>query len=251
MTRDETKWALILGAQSAIAQAFCRRLASRGFGFVIVGRNAPRLEAIANDLRVRGSPSVRIEECDLVTEAKRAKEHLTRWGPEAPHGFAVVAICYGTLGLAPLPFSEARDVEAVIAGNFGSACSWALAAVEKLDATGRILIIGSVAGDRGRRKNFLYGAAKAGLLPLVQGINHADAQGRIRAVLIKPGLVDTPMTQGMSKDSPLWSKPDDVADVMVRGLSSNREVLYAPWFWRPLMMFIQLLPRRLFQRLNV
>lgn len=242
--------ALILGAYSAIAEAFCRRLSAMGYELIIVGRRKDRLLALEKDFLARGASSVEIHLSDLVTDASRADELLSVWRRNKPGKLDVVAVCHGKLTAQETPLSVSAAAN-MLDTNFKSVALWSLAVTDHLDAKGKILILGSVAGDRGRRKNFWYGASKAGLTTLVQGINHAEPSGVTRAILIKPGLVDTPMTDSMAKESPLWSSADDIAEVMTASLRRNTEVVYAPWFWLPIMLVIKSLPRFLFRRLNI
>jgi NAD(P)-dependent dehydrogenase (short-subunit alcohol dehydrogenase family) len=113
------------------------------------------------------------------------------------------------------------------------------------------VVIGSVAGDRGRRSNFIYGAAKGGLARLVEGIAHKLAPTGARAVIVEPGFVDTPMTAHIARKGLLWAKPAQVAAVVVAAADKGGPVVYAPWFWRPIMLIIRLLPTAVFDRLNI
>ena len=112
--------------------------------------------------------------------------------------------------------------------------------------TWQLVVIGSVAGDRGRQSNYLYGAAKAGLATLVQGLAHRmalHAPKGARAVLVKPGFVDTPMTAGMKKGGPLWASPAAIAAIVRRAADKGGPIVYAPWFWRYILLIIRLYRR--------
>ncbi len=113
-------------------------------------------------------------------------------------------------------------------------------------------MLGSVAGDRGRRANFIYGAAKAGLATLVEGIAHRFANTGPRAVIVKPGPVITPMTVGYaSRKGLMWSTPEKIAAIVRRAPDQGGPVVYAPWFWRWIMLVIRFLPARIFNRLDI
>jgi short-subunit dehydrogenase len=113
-----------------------------------------------------------------------------------------------------------------------------------------VLAVGSVAGDRGRGSNYVYGAAKAGLAVFMQGLHHRLAQRKspIRAVVVKPGFVDTPMTAGMARGGPLWATPVQIAQVILRAMEGGGAIVYAPWFWRWVMLIIRLLPQAVMNR---
>ena len=114
-----------------------------------------------------------------------------------------------------------------------------------------LLVIGSVAGDRGRRSNFIYGACKGGLARLVEGIAHKLAPLGARAVIVKPGFVDTPMTASFEKKGLLWAKPEAVAEVIAKAAERGGPVVYAPAFWRWIMLVIRHLPTFVFAKLNI
>jgi NAD(P)-dependent dehydrogenase (short-subunit alcohol dehydrogenase family) len=111
-----------------------------------------------------------------------------------------------------------------------------------------LVVIGSVAGDRGRASNAVYGAAKAGIGTLVQGLAHRLAGTGARAVLVKPGFIDTPMTAHLPKGGPLWAKPEAIAQVIVKAASGAAPVVYAPWFWRFILLIVRLVPAGIFHR---
>lgn len=242
---------LVLGATSAIAQAYARRRAAEGCGFILVGRREDRLASIAADLGARGASSVEVQVTDLaavdkIEEAARALQ--ARFGSPDE---AVIA--YGTLpdqAAAELNLSEAH---AVIDTNFTSAALWTLALLKDRPA-GRpftLVGIGSVAGDRGRASNFIYGSAKAGFDRFLEGLAQKYDGTPTRVIRVKPGFVDTPMTAGIKKGGPLWATPDQVAADMQRAVAKGRRVVYTPWFWWVIMMTIRHLPWFVFKRLKV
>ena len=114
------------------------------------------------------------------------------------------------------------------------------------------MVLGSVAGDRGRGANFVYGAAKAGLATLIEGIAHGFAGSGPRAVIVKPGPVITPMTDGFAnRKGVMWATPETVAAVVRRAADRGGPVVYAPWFWRWIMLAIRILPAAIFNRLDI
>lgn len=243
---------IILGALSAIAEAAARIWASEGSKLILAGRNAERLETVTTDLRARGGLAEIVVADLAVVDAELAlRQMVAQLG-----GVDVVLLAYGILGDQKLVESDIAAAQRSLAINFTSAASWCLAAANVLAAQGRgtLVVIGSVAGDRGRASNYVYGAAKGGLCILVQGIAHRLARVGARAVLIKPGFVDTPMTAAFANKGLLWSQPDDIAKVIVQAAADDRHtrpIIYAPWFWRWIMYVIRFVPSAIFDRMNL
>lgn len=245
---------LVVGATSAIAEATMRLLAKQGARLALVGRDGPRLEAIAADLRVRGAGLATTRVMDLI-EAEPSQAMLGEIAG-ALGGFDVVLIAHGVLGDQQQALKDTLQAARIIDANFTSAALWALAATQYLESAGArdgvVATLGSVAGDRGRNANFIYGAAKAGLAVLMQGLAHRAAlSGGPRAIVFKLGFVDTPMTAGFKKGGPLWAKPEAVAEVIARGLLGRSAIVYTPWFWRYIILAIRLLPQSVIGRINI
>ncbi|WP_321337120.1 SDR family NAD(P)-dependent oxidoreductase [Breoghania sp.] len=244
---------VILGATSAIAEATARRFAAERAHILLVGRKGQRLEAMAGDLRSRGAGRVETMVCDLVEE--RDVRGLMEEFASIIGGIDQLLIAYGFMGQQREAELDPEAAERIFQVNFNSVAAWSLAGAEAFERQGHgtLLILGSVAGDRGRRGNYVYGAAKAGIAALAEGINHRFAGKGPRVVLVKPGPTATPMTRGMDRSGPLWSTPDQIAGVVVGSASASGRgaVAYAPWFWRYLMLIIRNLPSRVFNRLDI
>jgi len=239
---------LVLGGLSAIARAAAELHAAEGARLVLAGRGKDRLEEVAADLRLRGAPAV--ETVDLDLAACDPEREAPRLVAACGGTVDVVLLAYGMLGDQARAETDVGHALAVIDVNFRSAAVWCLVFARLLEAqgAGTLAVIGSVAGDRGRRSNYVYGAAKGGLSLLVQGIAHRLAGTGARAVLIKPGLVDTPMTRGFSKGGPLWSSPERVAAAIHAATRSGPAVVHAPAFWRWIMLVIRNLPDAVMHR---
>jgi short-subunit dehydrogenase len=239
---------IILGALSGIAEATCRDLAKDGAELLLVGRGAARLQAVADDLIVRGAKQAAVMELDLSTANASDKLNDMR---NMLGGADGLLLAYGQLGdpavLADDP-DQARDLITV---NFASAAAWCLAAANLFERQGHghLVVIGSVAGDRGRQSNYIYGSTKAGLATLVQGLAHRFAGTKVRAILIKPGLVDTAMTAHMPKGGPLWASAAAVGAKVANVLRQPKgDVVYAPAFWWLVMTIIRHVPDFIFKR---
>ncbi len=241
---------IILGALSAIAEETARLYAAKGANLVLAGRNEERLNQLAADLKIRGAA-----QCDVVAMDLSHEELVASTFAEmtsALNGKADgVYLFYGLLGDQR---QEEGDITAALRNinvNFTSAAAWCLAAANQLErqASGVLIAVSSVAGDRGRQSNYIYGAGKAGLTVLVQGIAHRLAPKGARAVVAKLGFVDTPMTAHIAKKGLLWAKPAAVAARLVAAAEKpSLPVVYVPGFWRVIMTIICIVPAKIFHK---
>jgi decaprenylphospho-beta-D-erythro-pentofuranosid-2-ulose 2-reductase len=241
------KRVVILGATAAIAESAARLWAREGAQLVLVGRNAGRLGAIADDLRIRGAAATHVVVLDLAdADARGELDRMTM----SIGSIDVVLLAYGVLGDQAAAEQDAAVARGVFETDFLSASAWCLAAANYLASrrAGVLIVIGSVAGDRGRMSNYIYGAAKGGLGILVQGIAHRLAPTGARAVLIKPGFVDTPMTAGIARKGILWSRPEVIAAVIKKAAERGGPIVYAPWWWRFIMLIIRQAPSRILHK---
>lgn len=243
-----TKRVVILGALSAVAVATARRYAAAGASLALAARRSDELEILAADLRARGAAVAATFALDLAQapDPAAALDGMV----DALGGVDVVVLAYGVLTDQDRAVGDLAYAREQLDTNFTSAALWSLAAAKRLEAQdgGTLVAIGSVAGDRGRQSNFVYGAAKAGLATLVQGLAHRLATGKARAVIVKPGFIDTPMTAHLPKGGPLWAKPDAIAAVIVKAADGGGPVVYAPWFWRFILLIIRLVPAPIFHK---
>lgn len=246
---------IILGATSAIAIATARRLATKGAKLALVARNKTKLADLAADLKVRGAFDVQTIATDLVEGAPPAKVYAdikTKLGPVSG-----ILLFYGLLGNQETAIEKPDHALEIIDVNFRSAAGWIIEGAKLLEespAEKRVMIgISSVAADRGRRSNYVYGAAKSGLNVLLQGLAHqwAGQKGQPRAVSFKLGFVDTPMTDDFDKSGPLWAKPDAIGARIEAAIKSGGPIIYAPWFWRWIMLAIRCTPNFIFKRVNL
>jgi decaprenylphospho-beta-D-erythro-pentofuranosid-2-ulose 2-reductase len=241
---------LIIGATSAIAEATARLWAARGDTLFLVGRQSGRLDAVAADLRVRGAASVgwhTMDACDILAHPAMLDAAVSAMG-----GLDVALIAHGSL-----PDQKACEVSVdrtlkEINTNGVSVIALATLLGEKFAAqgSGSLAVIGSVAGDRGRQSNYVYGAAKGMVSLFLQGLRNRLAKQGIQVLTIKPGFVDTPMTAAFSKGA-LWAKPDDIACGIVRAVDRKSDEVYLPGFWRVIMAIIRHIPERLFKKLSL
>jgi decaprenylphospho-beta-D-erythro-pentofuranosid-2-ulose 2-reductase len=246
----EPKTILVLGATSAIAMATMRLYAVRGWRFYLVARNEEKLAIVAADLRVRGAAEVHSGVVDL----DRTEYHvaLLQHAHEKLQGIDVALIAHGVLGDQGAAEQDFRIAEEVIRTNFLSAVSlvtW-LANYFASRKSGTIAAISSVAGDRGRKSNYVYGTAKAALSTFLQGVrNRVDRLG-VNVITIKPGFVATPMTAHLPGGI-LFANPNEIAQGIASAIDHRKDVVYLPGFWRLIMTALRIVPESLFKRLNV
>ncbi len=249
MTANDPLKVLILGAASGIAQATARLYAGENAVIGLAGRNADRLASISADLVSRGASRVETYVVDFTTAA--ASPELAAMMAKLGRLDHVI-LAFGVLGDQGAAERDPAMAQSIIDVNFRSAAAWSLAVAEVLERQGRgsLVVLGSVAGDRGRRSNYVYGAAKAGLATLVEGISHRFGGSGPRAVIVKPGPTDTAMTAGMAKGGPLWSTPEAVAAIVRKAADRGPPVVYAPARWRLIMAIIRTIPSAIFNKMN-
>jgi decaprenylphospho-beta-D-erythro-pentofuranosid-2-ulose 2-reductase len=240
---------VILGATSGIAEATARLYAAEGATLLVAARKAERLEQIATDLRLRGAARVEIVTLDLA--AADAEAQLADFAAQLG-GIDHIILAYGLMTDQTAAEKSLRAAAEMIRVNFASAALWALAAANLLEAQGRgsLVVLGSPAGDRGRRKNFIYGSTKAGIGVLVQGIAHRFAGKGPRAVLLKPGPTATAMTADLGGDQSKLATPEEVAKAVRRAADSGGPIQYAPGKWRLIMRIVREIPAPIFNKLN-
>ncbi len=246
-----TETVIIVGATSDIACATARALATQ-YNLILAGRNSEVLKAIAQDIMVRTDCVV----STLPFEALNTEDHaeLVASCFEQADSIAGAVVCHGFL---PDQVQAQRDWELArktLDVNFTSCVSVLEPLMARLETQGRgfIAVISSVAGDRGRQSNYLYGAAKGGLSVYLQGLRNRGAHSGVHVLTVKPGFVATAMTLGLvNPNSFLVAQPQQVARDIVRGIRRRRNVVYSRWFWRIIMLIIRTIPECIFKRLRL
>jgi len=242
---------LILGATSAIAESTARLFAARGARLYLVARNQEKLNAIAADLRVRGAASVESALADL--DDTSAHPTLLQHATQSLGGLDIAILAHGILGDQPRAESDFEHAAHILHTNLTSPVSlltW-LANFCAQQHHGTLAVFSSVAGDRGRKSNYVYGASKAGLTAFLGGLrNRIDREG-VHVLTIKPGPVKTPMTQGM-KGYDKFADVHKVAAAIVKAIDARTDVLYVPFIpWLPVMFIVRHIPERIFKKLNL
>lgn len=241
---------LIVGATSAIAEATARHFARDGDRLFLVARNPDRLAAVAEDLKARGATQVEA----MVMDANDTDRHaaLVEKAEATLGGLDTVLIAHGTL-------PNQKDCEASFEKTLKELWTNSLSVISLLTVVanrfekqkhGTITVISSVAGDRGRQSNYVYGTAKAAVATFLQGLRNRLYPSGVTVVTIKPGWVDTPMTAGFHK-GPLWASTKQVSKGVYRAIQRNRDVVYLPSFWKFVMVAIRLIPENLFKKMKL
>jgi len=240
---------IIVGATSAIARAFARTCAARGAELLLLGRDMPELKRIATDCELRGAPSAKAVAFDA-----RKPEKFEAIIDDA-------ALSSGTLNAAvfvgSMPEQSAIDadpslIDGTIQDSFTGPARLLqlLAPVLEERGSGTIIGVGSVAGDRGRIGNYVYGAAKAGFATYLSGLRNRLGRAGAHVVTVKPGFVDTAMTWGI-EGMFLVASPEDIAKSLMKAADKKKNVIYTPFFWRYIMLIIRNIPEFIFKKMSV
>ena len=242
---------LIIGATSTIAEATARLYAKQGAKLHLLARNLIKLERIAADLKIRGASSVtfsRFEGNKIEKHREVIENAINILGT-----MDIVLIAYGTLGNQKASEASAEIAIQEFQTNALSIISvlTILANVMEKQKKGILAVISSVAGDRGRPSNYVYGTAKAAVTAFCQGLSARLYKSGVHVLLIKPGMVDTPMTTEMAMPAILVAKPEQVAIDIVKAIEKRNDVLYTPWFWKYVMIGIIHLPNSFFFKTNL
>ncbi len=236
---------LILGAASDIGRALAHEYARGGAALVLAARNAARLEADAVDLRLRYGGDVRVAEFDVLDTPRHAA-FLDRLGVLPDTVICVI----GLLGEQEAAERSAPAAALVMATNYTGCCLILGEIANRMEARGAGCIVGvsSVAGDRGRAKNYIYGSAKAGFTAFLSGLRARLAAKGVRVITVQPGFVDTQMTAGMDLPKALTAQPEEVAHAIRRAQAKGKHVIYVRPVWQVVMTVIRALPESVFMR---
>ena len=242
---------LIIGASSTIAEAVARRYAIQGARIFLVARNLQRIQNIATDLLVRGASEAKTFEMDAHNVSL------------IPHMLDAAWKAYGTIDVAliaqgTLPDQQRSEHDIEYAAmefrtNAESVITCMAGVAQRFDQQGKgvIAVIGSVAGDRGRASNYLYGAAKAAIESYASGVRAKLFRRKVHVLIVKPGFVATAMTANLNLPALLTASAERVALDIQRAIDIRKNILYTPWFWIYIMLIIRWLPEPMFKRLKL
>jgi short-subunit dehydrogenase len=241
----------IFGATSAIATEVARLYARQAAQLVIIGRDHTRLAALAADLKVRGADEVRIIERDLAEIDGLSEVSAQAW--DAFRGLDLALVAHGVLPDQAVAQNDTHALATAVQVNFVSPAALCAALAPRFETArqGTLAVITSVAGDRGRQSNYVYGAAKGGLQRYLEGLRHRLYGKAVKVLDVRPGLVSTPMTAHLGATGPLWASPKAVAADIVKAATGGKGVRYTPWYWAPIMLAVRSLPASVFHRLRL
>lgn len=249
MSKNSIKRVVVLGATSGIAQALLRMMARDGKEFLLVARSQERLDAVRNDLLARGAAGVLTFEADLVQSAELVRSFATQCFPD----FDTLLLAYGTMQNPAICTTSAEQAASELQTNLVSVVRLLtlFALYFEQRRSGTIAVITSVAGDRGRPSNYVYGAAKGGLTIFLQGLRGRMHRLGVRVLTIKPGPVATAMTAELPR-IPFIATPESVAAQIYDSLENSRsDVIYTPKKWRWIMAALRLIPEKIFKRVEI
>ncbi len=241
---------LIIGATSAIAYETAKCFAQDGADLFLVARNAEKLTSVADDLKVRGAKNV--ETCVLDLAELDRHEELLSQAITTLGGLDMLLIAHGTLGDQRKCELSVAETLREFTNNCTSVISLLTLAANHFEQQKRgcIAVISSVAGDRGRQSNYVYGTAKAAVSTFMQGLRNRLAKSGVAVLTIKPGTVDTPMTAGLKKGL-LFARVQSVGKGIYQAMKQGKDVVYLPWFWRPIMLIVKSIPERVFKKMSM
>lgn len=241
---------LIIGATSAIAEATAILWAKEGNRIHLIARNEERLISMTADLKIRGAESITYSLLD-VSDFNRHKLVIDK-AIKTLEGIDIVLIAHGTVGDQKACEKDFELTLKELNTNAISVISLLTCLANRFEEQkhGVIGVITSVAGDRGRQSNYIYGTAKGALTIFLQGLRNRLYKSGVHVLTIKPGYVDTPMTAGLKKGI-LWAKPQSVALTITKSLDSQIDEIYTPFFWRYIMFLIKIVPSPIFKKFKL
>ncbi len=240
---------LIIGARSDMAQAIARKYAQEGYSLTLAARGDEGMESLCGDLRVR-NPEIEVKSIHLdVVDTDTHGDFCDSLDPVP----SVVICAAGYLGDQDLAQSDMKEFKKITDTNYTGCASVLGCLANKFEAltSGVIIGISSVAGDRGRKSNYVYGSAKAAFTSYLSGLRHRMVDVGVKVITVKPGFVRTSMTEGMPLPAALTAMPDEVANDIYNAHIKGRDEIYTKWFWRYIMLIIRHLPEFVFKRANL
>jgi len=239
---------LLLGASSDIATALARKYAAAGHDIQLAARNAHRLEPLRADLAIRYGVTTTLLEFD----ARDFDRHAAFW-TALPYKPDITICVFGYLGDQTLAESDWTECRNILEVNYIGAVSILNIVAREYVARekGAIVGISSVAGERGRKSNYLYGSAKAGFTAYLSGLRNRLFHHGLPVLTVNPGFVDTRMTEGLPLPPLLTATPEQVADAVFKAVAKKKNTIYVKWFWRWIMLIIKTIPESLFKKMQL
>jgi short-subunit dehydrogenase len=241
-------YVLIIGAKSDIAKETAKQYAKHGYDLYLAARNIKELEEFANDITVRTQKTVKTVELDILNY--ETHQSFYEQLEEKPLG---VISAIGYLGDQEKAQSDFGEAKLVMDSNYTGLVSVLNIIADDFEKRryGFIVGISSVAGDRGRKSNYIYGSAKAALTAYLSGLRNRLSDTKVHVMTVKPGFVATKMTEGIALPEKLTAQPKEVADAIYKAQQKNKNVLYTKWIWHWVMLIIKAIPEWKFKRMSI
>ena len=241
-------YVLIIGAKSDIAQAIAKKYAENNYDLYLAARQVNELNIFAKDLAIRSKQTVQCVELDILDVASHPVFYHAL--PEKPEG---VITAVGYLGSQDLAQTDFKETHKIIDTNYTGVVSLLNIIAEDFEQrhSGFIVGISSVAGDRGRKSNYIYGSAKAALSAYLSGLRNRLYSSGVQVLTVKPGFVATKMTAGMDLPAKLTAQPEAVASDTYKAQQKKKNVLYTKWLWKWIMLIIKHIPEGIFKKMSI
>jgi len=241
-------YVLIVGAKSDMAKAIAREYAKHGYDLYLAGREVDGLEDFRTDIMTRTQRVVKLVELDILDY----KSHETFYTDLEEKPLGVISTV-GYLGEQDLAQSAFDESQRIIDSNYTGVVSLLNIIANDFESrrSGFIVGVSSVAGDRGRKSNYVYGSAKAALSAYLSGLRNRLYDANIHVMTVKPGFVATKMTEGMDLPPKLTAQPEHVATDIYKAQQKNKNVLYTKWIWRYVMLIIKNIPEFQFKKMRI
>jgi hypothetical protein len=239
---------LIIGAKSDIAKATAREYAKHGYDLYLAARSSDELQEFADDVTVRTQRAVKIVELDILDY----KSHQSFYDQFEEKPLGVIS-AIGYLGEQEKAQSDFEEAKQIMDTNYTGVVSLFNIIADDFEKrkSGFMVGISSVAGDRGRKSNYIYGSAKAALTTYLSGLRNRLYDAQVHVMTVKPGFVATKMTEGMDLPEKLTAQPAEVAEDIYKAQQKDKNVLYTKWMWRWVMMIIRNIPEFQFKKMSV
>lgn len=241
------KQVLIIGATSGISKEIAHHLASKKVNLILAGRDTEEINRLANDLEIRYG----MISNPIYFDALKEENHSSFFDKciDLAGDLDGIIVSYGVMYDQKELERDHTLIKNMVHINFSSVVCILEKAAQYFEQKqqGFICVISSVAGDRGRRNNYIYGASKGALTVYLQGLRNRLARAKVRVLTVKPGFVDTKMTYGLVKPSLLVASPNKIAKSIYKSLIKRKEVLYTPWYWFYIMQIIRFIPEKIFK----
>lgn len=241
-------WLLVLGAKSDIGKAIAHKFAKNKFDIILAARDYAGLAGDARDLEIRYG----VRTATLRFDAADTGSHPHLFGDMDPEPFGVVCVL-GYMGDQQKAEQDFAETKKIIDANYTGCVSILNIFANSFEKrkTGFIIGISSVAGDRGRQSNYIYGSAKAGFSAYLSGLRNRLSRSGVDVITVKPGFVNTKMTEGMDLPPILTAQPEEAAEDIYNAWKKGKDVIYTKWFWRYLMLVIKNIPEKIFKKLKL